>query len=268
MQTPPKTPNVIRNTTKSVNFEELEPNKRLLALAQESGGIKNVQVVVKELLSSNDGIVNYQSEKGHTALWEVARLGNGPLCNLLLKEKADPNIVAKTGSSALHEAVYFNNGNIVQQLLFAGANTEAVGGNGSTFMDETPLQLAQRRGFDDIAKKIAKHVSIDDRMDARQGEHGPIKMSAVSSDSPQVSPVDESWQDLTEIMCGLNLERYDEAARAYCKAEGAESLAEMVEAELVDKLAQYLQLNEEMGKAKAILVKKRILKKFDPVEAI
>ena len=274
MAPPTKKASPTRAQAAAIDFDALEPNERLVALVRESNGIKNVQTIVKDLLTENEGIVNWQDERGHTALWEVAKLGNGPLCNLLLKNKADPNILIRTGSSALHEAVYYNNGTVVQQLLTAGANTEARGSKGSSFADATPLMVAKERNHTDLVKKISKFVEVDDKLDGRQGEYGPTKKSPAASSSPPATPPPppvepepasaldigdgDDWLDLSEVMRGLKLDDLNAVACAFCKESGADTLAEYVEAELVDELVEYLQNEKQLPKAKAILLKKRI----------
>ena len=91
---------------------------------------------------------------GKTALMTAATIGNGPIVDLLLKRKADPNArSAEDGSTALMWAANAGRIEMVQRLLAAGARISIKAKDGWT-----AIEAAQMAGHEDIARLLAEQI--------------------------------------------------------------------------------------------------------------
>lgn len=144
--------------------------------------------------------VNAQNEKGMTALLEAARLGDVKAIEILLNNKADPNICGSTYSSmeyaviakceeglklllkhggkhkdsALAQAVHVDSTICAKLLLEAGANPNV------KFYDETDqptvLIFAAKRGYKQILQLLIQHKA---NIEAQAGVYGRFDSNAL-----------------------------------------------------------------------------------------
>ena len=70
-------------------------------------------------------IVNKRNDRGMTPLYIAAVRADARMCDLLLKNGADPNIPAEKNRTALHEAALLGDMPTVEVLIKAGADTNA-----------------------------------------------------------------------------------------------------------------------------------------------
>ncbi len=97
---------------------------------------------------AQDGInVDFQDEKGRTALYQVARQGLVGLTQKLLDAGANPNIPDTFQGYPLEQAISQGHADVVKALLKGGADFHSKDAG-----DDTPLHDAARSGRADIAK--------------------------------------------------------------------------------------------------------------------
>ena len=98
-----------------------------------------------------------------TPLFMSVVKNNKKLVELLLKNKADPNILSEDGKSPLYRAIELQNPEIVSLLLKYGAKVDI------PFNGEYPIHLATRKNNAKILKLLLKYQLIDISKEQMQG---------------------------------------------------------------------------------------------------
>jgi ankyrin repeat protein len=107
--------------------------------------------VARSLLRHGTG-VNYQDNRGMSALHIASRHRSNNLVRLLLDHGANANALNNLEETALHGASYAGRNTIVKSLLEYGANVDARSKGGST-----PLHYATRRGYLEVIQLLLDH---------------------------------------------------------------------------------------------------------------
>jgi len=167
----------------------------------EKGDVKRVA----ELLSFSPDLVRAVTSDGRTPLYIAAGKGDEKMAQLLLTNKADPNVRFKDGDTALHAAALRGHTPVVQLLLANRAQVDAKNVHGQTALHlavqagqtavaealiasnadvnirstngQTPLHLAAERGSAALVK-----VLLDHRADlAAKDNHGQTPLSLATN---------------------------------------------------------------------------------------
>merc|ERR1712166_1639023 len=93
----------------------------------------DLQTVVDLIKSGAD--LNERDEGGRTPLLNAVLGGNHNICALLLREKADPELMTEDGRTALHCCAQSCSAACAQTLIEAGAKGDAVDKNGLSALD-------------------------------------------------------------------------------------------------------------------------------------
>jgi len=153
-------------------------------LAEEAGSLDTLRVFVEEFglspdMSNGNGwsLLHSASERGHleTVRWLLFRGARPIVCNeagstplhyacsgralpvvqFLVEGGHIPvNYANPVGWTPLHYAADGGSLSVVEWMCFHGANAQAVEANG-----ETPLEVAVRKGFADVAEFLLKHTT-------------------------------------------------------------------------------------------------------------
>lgn len=127
----------------------------LLARMMQSGRPALIQFAI-EAVESNSSLKKH-SFSGRTLLHFAGGAGCVEMVTLLLRQGADPNVQDRGGHPPLYrvanECVSETGPAIVKALVRAGADVNASGG----VTRATPLHMAARRGFIEIARTLLDH---------------------------------------------------------------------------------------------------------------
>jgi hypothetical protein len=108
---------------------------------------------LKARLDAGDDIESRDKGMGRTALLEAVIAGHRDAVALLVEKGADIGVSCKAvGMDCLGWAVEMGHGKLVDDLLGWGMKPDSV--SASSFMGATPLMIAARQGFTDIAKRL------------------------------------------------------------------------------------------------------------------
>ena len=124
------------------------------------------QQIAKALINAGARVNNPASQWRVTALMWAAERGHTNLVKLLLESGADSNQVDAGGNSSLHRAVFVGNSDIVRMLVEASANPSArisapqTQGK-SVQVGDTPLKIANRKGFTTIAEYLQRKGAVE-----------------------------------------------------------------------------------------------------------
>ncbi|GFR22359.1 hypothetical protein TNCT_213892 [Trichonephila clavata] len=156
-------------------------------------------------------ILNVKNSENITPLHYVCWKGYEGIVNLLLENKADPNVIGKGGSTPLHYAAKFNHFAIVKQLLLNGGIYNAECNNHRNPVDFTSnndikklLQLLEecfRKVIKGDIKIIAKMQKITDIqiirciMNARDKKNQTLIIAGIHSDFPKIEQLKNFCQD-------------------------------------------------------------------------
>ncbi len=126
--------------------------------------VKHGQTQTAQLLLSQKADPNVPEGDGTTALMWAVRSEDVSLVEKLLKAGANPKLVNRYDVSAMSLAAINGNATILEALLKAGADVNAPGAEG-----ETPLMAVARTGKIDAAKVLLAHGA---NLEARESWHG------------------------------------------------------------------------------------------------
>lgn len=104
---------------------------------------------VAEYLGANPGLANAKGAHGIPIMYHAAMSGNTQVTELLLAHGGGEGI-----NSALHGAVNFGHTDMVAWLLSHGVDDINV----PNFEQKTPLQVAEEKGFSDIAELLRRET--------------------------------------------------------------------------------------------------------------
>jgi ankyrin repeat protein len=122
--------------------------------------------IAKALIDAGARVNNPAGEWRVTALRWASQRGHVKLVKLLLDVRADPNQVDAGGSGPLHRAAFLGNSDIVRMLVEAGANPSVrisapPNKNKSVHVGDTPLTIANRKGFTTIAEYLQRKGAVE-----------------------------------------------------------------------------------------------------------
>jgi uncharacterized protein len=98
--------------------------------------------------------VDARDEHGQTALMNAARNGQEEVVRVLVDAGAALNVTAKYNLTALMLAIINGHGPTAELLVRAGADTGVRASGAPGFSGKTALELAQERGFREVAAAI------------------------------------------------------------------------------------------------------------------
>ena len=119
--------------------------------ATSSGDLAQIRALVAGGQNVND-----RDEHGQTALMNAARSGQEEVVRLLIDAGADLNVTAKYNLTALMLAIINQQPGTAELLIDAGADAQARGSGAPGFSGKTALDLAQERGFQQLAHSIRR----------------------------------------------------------------------------------------------------------------
>ena len=127
----------------------------VLAMATKANFVEIVRLLVEACVD-----INYQDDRGETALHVAARFGHDECAKLLLEgnsvQKADTELVEKTYAwSALFVACVDGNPGVVDVLIDAGADLDKLDSSGWTAKEHASL-----RGHMGIAQRLSELASV------------------------------------------------------------------------------------------------------------
>lgn len=152
------------------------------------------QLQVLRMLLDAGGDVNSVDDKGRTPLMMAAETNNAEIVDLLLKNKADPNIKNQDGNTALHVAAQKGNHSIIQVLLLQGKTDPHI----LNKTDRTPLQVAVQNKQIDVVKIILNNVSNSPAKEADSTV--ALMLAAEAGYAPMITPL---------LASGLNVNTKD-----------------------------------------------------------
>lgn len=132
-----------------------------LWIASQQGAVG----IVERLLALDADLEAPDPADGRTALFQAAQEGHAAVVRLLLLSGARVDVVsARTGATPLFVAAARGHTDVVRELLAAQADVNALA-NVDGVVD-TPLSIAVKRGFVEIAELIRRSGGVD--RDSRQ----------------------------------------------------------------------------------------------------
>ena len=117
---------------------------------------------IRELLAGGQN-VDERDKHGQTALMNAARSGLHDVARVLVEAGADLNVTAKYKLTALMLAIINGHQEIAELLIRAGADLGARGTGAPGFWDKTALDLAEERGFEEVARAIRQSARAAQR---------------------------------------------------------------------------------------------------------
>ncbi|GFQ77336.1 hypothetical protein TNCT_578431 [Trichonephila clavata] len=196
-----------------------------LALYHNHGNCVQLLILIKELFDAvkhnnfsevencirKEVILNVKNSENIAPLHYACWKGYEDIVNLLLENKADPNVIGKGGSTPLHYAAKFNHFTIVKQLLLNGGIYNAECNNHRNPLDFTSnndikkllllLEECFRKVKNGDIKIIAKIQKITDIqiirciMNARDQRHQTLIITGIHSDFPKIKHLKNFCQD-------------------------------------------------------------------------
>jgi ankyrin repeat protein len=130
-----------------LNGRTLHDETALHFLAVE-GYVEDVQ-----FLAEAGADIDAVNQFGHTALLDVANLGNAEVAAVLLNHHANPNAQSTTHDNVLHTAVRSGNPALVELLLAAGARHDYVTDLDETIWDAIGQNASHRAEMEAVLKK-------------------------------------------------------------------------------------------------------------------
>ena len=112
---------------------------------------KNGNLEVAQLLLEHGADLNSRSRSGCDSVYMAIERGYLDLLQLLFKHGADPTAQDVDGKALLHVASQHGNLKVVQGLLDLGVDTNLRNNQ------ETPLQVAQQKGNEQVAQLMLQH---------------------------------------------------------------------------------------------------------------
>ncbi len=112
------------------------------------------QVNVVRILLASGSEVNVKTDFGHTPLLLAASHGHTDVVRILIENGADLNAKDVNGSTAIHNAAFYGHTAVVRILLDAGADPSPGVGLVALGARDTPLRLAQRKGYTAIVSML------------------------------------------------------------------------------------------------------------------
>jgi glycerophosphodiester phosphodiesterase len=170
-----------RNKGKAAMRRDISKSSAVLALATQA----NFTVIVKLLVDAGVDI-NWQNDRGDTALHVAARFGHEVCAKILLEgtddQEADFELADNTyGWTPLHVASVDGHLGIVDLLIAAGAEISKPDTSGWTAMEHAAL-----RGHMDIANRLEKEVPLDSA-----GSDSDDSGSTAASSPPQTKSLED-----------------------------------------------------------------------------
>lgn len=173
----------------------------------------NDVLAVKKLI--NDGsAVNAKISDNWTVLHIAAKKGFAEVCDVLLENKANPNIAGSHGITPLHFAAELSHFDIVRSLLTHGAMYNVVADS-----DATPLEVAKQTNIKDLLNLVDKSFSkvqngdkkvLDDLreldveivkavMKARNSENKTLVVMGIQCFYPEIEALKQVLQDTSTL---------------------------------------------------------------------
>jgi ankyrin repeat protein len=140
-------------------------------------------LLLAELLTAKQADVDAQDESSNTPLLWASFFGNGPLVDLLLKNKASMNIIGSNGgfsaAPALDLAIRNGYTSIAIQLITNGADL-----GGHAWWRNTPLHIATEKENVEVMKALLAHGAVVNVKRGANYKQSPLDI-AVCGNSPQ-----------------------------------------------------------------------------------
>lgn len=202
---------------------EMANNKNVINLLTSTEKLfqavkRNSSAEVENYIKSG-AFVNYQNADSGTPLHYAAWKGYDRIVNILLQNKANPNVVGNKGTTPLHYAAKFSQLKVVMALLSNGAVYNAVSDNGKTpldfAVDESIVSLFKlvNESFKNVKNDNSKIINdlnnikdidiVKAIMSARDRENKTLVVAAMHSNFSKIEQLKQISQD--DVSAQINI---------------------------------------------------------------